>query len=176
MNNNQPVRRRYFIVEGAEGEGVKADALAMANAHRLRRLKVEKDYGADGLMLGRDSQPYALLFLEGRPAPEGTKETGRHTEKGECYVEYRPMKNRKAGKQLAADLLAVGGFNGSDFILRRFDAGAHIPSGRSLAVSTAGIVDGVVVVQVPESAAEPFTPPACFREIKKSEYVALTEE
>lgn len=177
MNNNRSVRRRYFIVEGAEGEAVKETALAAQKAHRARRKAVEEKYGADGLMLsGRESRPIALLIEAGNPAPDGAKAAGRHVKDDKTYIEYQPLKNRKAGKRLAADLAAVGGFDGSEMILKTFDAVVWIAGGNAMHVSTAGIVKETVVVQVPESDDELFTPPACFREIKKSEYVALTEE
>jgi hypothetical protein len=62
-------------------------------------------------------------------------------------------------------------------ILKHYRIGAMVyGGGMSMWVATACIMKDKLIVQVPESDEEPFTAPSSFREIKKSEYVALTEE
>lgn len=170
------VKRRYFVVERGDTQEVIEKVQKQHKANREARASLQEKYGATGMMLTQDHKPVSLLYPEGHPVPAGLNYKGRRTSDGVTYAEYAPKRNIKAGKLIAADLHAVPYFNVSYTILKHYVCEEMVPDNTSLAVATAGMIKGMIIVQHPELLDKPWTPHEGFREIKKSEYVALTEE
>lgn len=170
------VKRRYFLVERDDAQEVierlKADHKANAGA----RNALQSRYGAAGLMLTQDHKPVSFLYPEGHVVPAGMNYKGRRTSDGKAYMEYAPNRRIRAGKIVAGELEKVPFFNVSYVILKHYGCEEMVPDNTNLAIATAGMIKGQIVVQHPELLDAPWQAPEGFREIKKSEYVALTEE
>jgi hypothetical protein len=156
-----------------------------------------EEYGADSLYTNSEFL-WGLAFKapkpeEGKFKPEIKQRDGFRGEAqerdGQWYVIYRADKRRKQGKQFAKRQEAYNSLMKknpcfSDFVveklgIQRMVVGEHAASrtGVALYYSVAGMAKGIVVVKVPvdqEHSAPKI--PAGYTEIKKSEFVALTEE
>lgn len=180
-------KRRYFVAEGAEADQLRSDVLGKINAQRERQNELAAKYGADQVFQWNDGRVAGLVFAGGEDAPavpEGLALDQRQANpNGGFWYLFKPAKRGKAGKAIAADLATIKGFRGSDEIVQHFKAyrgqvvgSAASRTGMAYAVSVAGIIKDTIVLSVPDVEGEPFDPPACLREIKKSEYIAITEE
>lgn len=174
-------------------------AQGLVSEWRLKREKVDaveeeikKEYGADGIFCSGDriiafgfklKSPSAAI-----PGKRGFTST-RFREKSETFAVYRPNLRFKEGKefdkkarhrnQLAEEIPQFSEFIVKKFGLPRFIVGRHEGSktGTALFHSVAGVAKGILVVVIPFSADNPLPDvPQEFERIKKSEYVALTEE
>lgn len=175
--NTDSARRRYFIAEGPEADALREDVLKQFDDHRDRLMKFLAQYGTAHCMQ-RGGCPTAILLEEPATAPEGFKQVGRHLHDGKSYIECKPIGNTKIGRSVKKQMAEVGGFSASDLITKHYRCENWVPVGGSMWVATGWIHDAkkLVVIQVPEDEDHQFTPPPSFREIKKSEYVAITEE
>lgn len=170
------VKRRYFLVEREDAKEVIEKLQAHHKTNVAARNALQKQYSCVGMMVNEYHRPVSLLYKEGAVVPVGLNYKGVRRVDGVPHMEYAPKRNIKAGKVIAAELDKVPTLNVSDTILKHYGCEEMIPDNTSLAVATAGIIKGQIVVQHPELLDAPWTPPEGFREIKKSEYVALTEE
>jgi hypothetical protein len=98
------------------------------------------------------------------------------------YARYKPDKRYKAGKAIASELQAVGGFNFSKYICTTLNIHKEVfgtLDGRSVVSFTvAGQYGDRLVFKIPttDHHDDSFTVPDGFREIKQSEFIAITEE
>lgn len=181
----QPEQRRYFVAEGDEAQELKEKILGKLNAQRDQHKALAKKYGADQLVKYNDGRVVGLAFKSEESEP-ATRDglTFKNAQEGDgcTWHTYRPNRKTKLGKQIQADMEAIKAYRGSDDIVSHYDAWRHcvVPhagrTGMAMAVSVGGIVKGKVVLSVPVNDSEPFDPPKGLREIKKSEWIALTEE
>jgi hypothetical protein len=181
------ITKRYFIAEGDAAQAVANEGLRLANESRLAGITLAKKYGALGTFGRGTSAPFALAWDDGLlPDPNpGFLAPERHRQGSDVYLVCRPDKRTTVGKAIADELGALPLFNFSDYACQQFDVqystiGAHADSRSGLAMykSGAGYVGQQLVFMIPSGGdrdSAPVIPPA-FREIKRSEYIALTEE
>ena len=175
--------KKFFIGEGAEAEALIAEVRERRETVNNARDAVQKEYGADGLMLnGRGGNAIGLAFKEQQRMPYL---------KGEVRLEegfgYYPKLNCKQGKELALKLDAPElQFNANNYILgklklHRMCAGPHAASrtGMALYSSAAGYAENKVLVSIPDPKdidgrhGDPMPDvPTWFREVKESEFLA----
>lgn len=181
------VIKRYFVGAGERVAKVVADGLAAANLAQKKRRAYLKEIGADGFWERRNQAPTAVVIY----TKEGQRLGGfllpeRHSEDGKKFWVYRPDGRTSIGKQVLGDFRGLATFNFSDFACEAFGVvhsviGAHAASRSGMAMysSAAGYVQKTLVFCIPfgddKSNKDP-TIPADLREIKHSEYIALTEE
>lgn len=177
--------RRYFVADDADAEQLKEMILSKINAQRGQHRALAAKYEADEVVKYDDGRVVGLAFksADGEPAQrDGLTFRSSQPDDGFTWHTYKPNRRTKIGKQLQADMSAIKAYSGSDTIVRHYGAYRHavVPhagsTGMAMAVSVGGIVKGKVVLSVPVSENEPFDPPTSLREIKKSEWIALTEE
>lgn len=182
---------KYFVVEGEPAESVIAAAKAESSAHQERISTLLKKYEADCLWGGRREAPFAIGFLWQRPeedyrAKPPMRENFLKPEverSGDVtYACYKPDQRYKAGKAIKAELQAVGGFSFSDTISKALKVNRMVfgvLDGRQVMCQTAaGQYGDKLVLRIPTGGdhKDTFIAPDGFREIKKSEFVAITEE
>lgn len=177
------ITKNFFIGEGPEAEALIAEVKALRDAVSNARDMVQKEYGADGLMLrGHGGDVTGLAFKEKQQRPYLKGET-----KLEGGFGYYPKLNCKQGKELAAKLKAPElKFDASDYIidalkLHRMCAGPHAASrsGMALYYSVADYRGSKVLVSIPGSKDEdpklgdkmPEVP-TWLRAVKESEWLA----
>lgn len=170
-------KRRYFVAEGDQAKALAESVLHMQKAHRDKIHALQADYKAAAVMV-REMRPTGLVIdKDFAPVPGCRAEKYWH--EGKEYKLYTPLLNRKLGKDLAKRFKDIGSFSGSDVILKHYKAVSYVIGGdNTMWVSTAGIFNDVVVLQVPVDSRNTFepAPDSGLREIKKSEFIALTEE
>ncbi|MGI4846824.1 MAG: hypothetical protein ACRYGK_01610 [Janthinobacterium lividum] len=170
-------KRRYFVVENADTDSLRAMVEKQRVEYRARRAALQTKYGASAMLVGnRDLRLSEFLFDTDGPFPDGTRATGKHYEDGKVYYRCRPHLTKKTGKAIWAEMCAVGGFNAGKLILGHFGIKRTVYAENAMWIATAGIVKDQVVIQVPESDEDLYNPPESFKELKKSEWIALTEE
>lgn len=175
-------RRRYFVADDAEAVQLIEDIKRLNNEHRERLIAFLKQYNTEHC-IQRRGQPTAILVVmdeaRDRPEPpEGFKYTGKHYHDNRVFAEFTPVGNTKVGRAIKKQMEAVGGFSANDIILKHYAAETMVYAGNSMWCATGWphLQKNVIVVQVPEDDEQLYTPHPSFREIKKSEYVAITEE
>lgn len=169
--------RRYFVAEGDQAKELAERVLQIQKAHRDKIHKLQEDYKAAAVMTNNLKPTGLVLDKDFAPVPGCRAEKYWH--EGKEYKLYTPLLNRKLGKDLAKRFKDIGTFSGSDIILKHYKAVNYVlGDDHSMWVSTAGIINNVMILQVPVDSQNPFdpAPESGLREIKKSEYVALTEE
>jgi hypothetical protein len=185
------IKYRYFVAEGEAVDVAIAAGKAGMEAHNQRIRACMDKYGADCLWGGNHSAPSKIGFKIGEDEKPQMKENFLKPEiercgKGERYAVYAPDKRYKAGKDIRKDLLAVGHFSFSAFVMGQFGVGRECfgtVNGRFvLAHSVCGLHGGTPVLQIPfggdrdNHRDEAWEKPPFLREIKKSEFIAITEE
>jgi len=181
---------RYFVAEGDKAEHVMKEGLEKVNAVRALRAAFLKKHGADGTWEHRHQAPYGLVFNADKC--DGSAKTGylkpeRHSQDGTTYYTYRFDKRTKAGKALIEEAKPMATFDFSTFAVKEFGvyrsligSCAESRTGMAMYISAAGISKDKLVFSIPEGGEErqeqlrPIPPE--FRELKKSEFIALTEE
>lgn len=187
-------KRRYFLAEGPKTLAMLQGILEERKRHFAARDALKEEYGADAVFVRNDCYVVALGFKE-KPDIRGLR-FGVHSDG--YHVAY-PNLRFQAGKELQRKLYAASMRmpkfckHPSDIICRFFDAARWVPvsdgnsrSGMAMAVSVATTIDGwtraVLSIPVKEEGAtngDEFGILANsdeLTEIKKSEFVALTEE
>jgi hypothetical protein len=169
--------RRFFVAEGPEAEAMADKVLRLNREHSERLTKVKAKYKAHGLQT-RDGHPIGLLFHKDHVAPVACKVHTSHILDGQRYIEYRPLLNRKIGREMAEDFKKVGGFNFSEMICREWGVFNMVmgDKGNALWVSVAGVMDKIIVLNLVEDDAQKLEVKPFFREIKRSEFISITEE
>ncbi len=178
---------RYFVAEGEEAEAVKKEAAEEKKEFFARVNKLLEKYAADCAWGGAKSSPAAIGFLhKNGDKPEmkdGFLRPKIERSDRENYAVYYPDRRYKVGKAILEDLKAVGCFNFSDFVTKKLGCYCDcfgILNGQMVrAVAAAGLYGDVVVVSIPtqgDNLKKDITVPPSLREIKKSEFIAITEE
>jgi hypothetical protein len=179
----------YFVEDGEPASALRQEASERLRDCRGRVAALAREYGADGCMernsLGDHSLHGFGFVVESGSAPverEGLKFKGRERHDAEdlewhCYV---PDRRRAAGKKIAKRLAEFETFNFSGWVtgelgLRR-TMGMETERGFSIVTSSAGIAKGKLILRIPVGKDDPVDCPPGFRQIKKSEFIALTEE
>lgn len=173
---------RYFVATGERAEQVAADGLENANAIRRLRRELLAELDADAFFEYRQRPPMAVAYkgelAEHKP---GFLPPELHPDGNERWTCYRPDRRTKLGKSLANRMNGLGEFDFSAFVVGEFGAYRDTigtDQGRGvLFQSVAGYMNKTLVFKIPcGGQAKDFTPPADMREIKKSEFISLTEE
>ncbi len=181
---------RYFVAEGDKAERVIKEGLEKVNAVRALRATFLEKHGADGTWERRHQAPYGLVFntekCDGAAKP-GYLKPERHSQDGTTYYAYRFDKRTTAGKALIEEAKGMATFDFSTFAVKEFGIYRCLTgrcdesrTGMAMYTSAAGIHKDKLVLSIPEGGEErqeqlrPIPPE--FRELKKSEFIALTEE
>lgn len=187
----EEITYKYFVAEGETVAPVIAAAKAESSTHQERISALLKKYEADCLWGGRREAPFAIGFLWQRPegdyrAKPPMRENFLKPEVERIgdvtYACYKPDQRYKAGKAIKAELKAVGGFSFSDTISKALKVDRMvfgILDGRQVMCQTAaGQYGDKLVFRIPTGGdhKDTFAAPDGFREIKKSEFIAITEE
>lgn len=176
---DQTTTRRYFVADGPDAKALIEQLLFLQKEHADRATEFLAPYGAKYFMQ-IDGWPSAILLDEGSPIPDGFKKSERQHYNGKVYDVLKPVGNTKAGREIKKRAKIVGFFKPSELICKHY--GCHnqmVYQGGSMwvAVGWPSKEKGLVVISVPVSEDQPFTPlNSELREIKKSEYIAITEE
>lgn len=182
---NETITYHYFVAEGLEATGAKAGGLAGMETYRKQMKDLMAKYGADCLWGGRRSAPGGIGFLWTEKTPPPMKENflKPHIERSgdNRYAVYYPDQRYKGGKTIKKDLASVGGFNFSDYVVKCLGVDRSvfgILDGRQvMASSTAGLYGETLIIQIPVGGDHgEFECPEFLRKIKKSEFIAITEE
>lgn len=175
------MNRRYYVLEGPNTEAFCAEIEADREAFKDRVLALREKYKADAVFIRNQARATSLGFKEIQEA------AGIRFKRGmtDGFYVAVPDRRTKIGRELAKDLKAASTREPSDMILERYKAWRHdtvrdprSTTGMSIAISVGFPLPDWkrIVLSIPAVDDEPFTPPAEAREIKKSEYIALTEE
>lgn len=181
---------RYFVAEGDKAERVIKEGLEKVNAVRALRAAFLDKHGADGTWELRHQAPYGLVFdaakCDGAAKP-GYLKPERHVQDGTTYYAYRFDKRTNAGKALIEESKGLATFDFSAFAVAEFGINrsligycAESRTRMAMYFSRSGIHKEKLLFTIPEGGEErqeqqpPI--PAEFRELKKSEFIALTEE
>lgn len=173
--------RRYFVSEGPETEAFCTALWAdLERSFRMTR-ELEAEHGAAAMFI-RDGKPIAFGFND-NATRHGLK---FRKEKLDGFYYASPRYNVKVGLAIAERMQACApAGSASDQIVRRHKASRMVMqpdltsrSGMSMAVTVGHPLDDKkrYTLNVPVDPSDPFQPDGELREIKKSEYVALTEE
>ena len=185
-----PVTHRYFVAEGARAAQVAAEGLDKANATRAKRSQFLDEHMAAALWGRRYGIPIGIAFhpfkgdkLPGFLAPK----IERHD--GTPFWIYKPDRRTTIGKNLLTQMAVLAEFNFSDFACAKFGvahsiigSSARSNSGLAMYHSVAGYISDRLVFKIPFGGDQDgglkinVDIPADFREIKKSEFIAITEE
>lgn len=183
---------RYFVAEGDRAEQLRLEAIAEAKKFNDHMQSIRDEFGAAGLWGREVCAPFALLY-EGEGAdqqkpgflrPEKTWRDGNV----ETWI-HKPDRRLKVGKAAAEKLASVKAFRFSDYICKALKVENMVPgvhdggrTGWALYTSVAGMYNDRIVVKIPVGnnmcgggRSDPDIPD-CLREIKKSEFIAITEE
>lgn len=179
--------KRYFVGEGERATKVVADGMAAANVAHKRRGAYLKEIGAAGFWETRNAAPFAVVIY----AKEGKRLGGflppeQHSEAGKKFWVYRPDGRSGIGKRALAAFRELAAFNFSAFACKEFGVEhsvigyhEHSRSGMAMYSSAAGYVQKTLVFCIPFCGDKPVRNvaiPKDLREIKHSEYIAMTEE
>lgn len=183
---------RYFVAEGEQAEKLRLAAVAEAKKFNDHMQSIRAEFSAAGLWGREGCAPFALIY-EGEGAdqqktgflrPEKTWGAGNV----EMWI-HKPDRRLKIGKEAAEKLASVKNFRFSDYICKVLKVETMVPgehaggrAGWALFRSVAGLYNGRILVKIPVGnnlcgggRLDPDIP-ACLREIKHSEFIALTEE
>ena len=183
---------RYFVAEGDRAEQLRLEAVAEAKKFNDHMQSIRDEFGASGLWGREGCAPFALLY-EGEGAdqqkagflrPEKTWLDGNV----EAWI-HKPDRRLKVGKAAAEKLSSVKAFRFSDYICKSLKVENMVPgvhaggrAGWALYSSAAGMYNNRIVVKIPfgnnlsgGGRSDPVIPDF-LREIKKSEFIALSEE
>lgn len=176
------MERKYYVIEGPEVEELCARIKEGRDRFAERAEAVMEKYQADSLLVRRSTTIVGLGFKT--PGHKPGLKIDVYDSNG--YYRAYPDRRTKIGKQLIKDMAAASAKqHPSDIILAHYKAARWAPTsdprsrtGMSMAVSVGHMLTcgKRVTLDVPVVENEPFDPPAGAREIKKSEYIALTEE
>lgn len=180
---------RYFV-----GNGEKAVALAKEAVDRMQRHQkacqdLRKAYGATHAVQQYNGIAGIAVEVAEQTRPnhiEGFKFKDRHVSEkpGTELHGYAPDKRTATGRKFAAEAGAIGRFDASGWLIAQLGAARYVvgyssgsKTGAAMYQSSAGTLNGdVLVLKVPVDPEDPFEPPTFLREVKKSEWIAITEE
>jgi hypothetical protein len=172
--------KHFYIAEGEKAEQVAKEGLEKANAIRKMRLRFQEEVGASGLYERSHQPPIALVFVGNDKKPGFLPPLVIDYDKN--LFAYEPDRRTKIGKAMRGRLDGLASFNFSDFACQAYGIHGDVigagPGGRMALYSpAAGYLKGKLVFVIPKGGdSDDIAVPDGFREIKGSEYMALTEE
>lgn len=182
------VIKRYFIADNERAQQIAKDGLALVNEASRNRSAYLAEVGVDGLWERRHQAPFGIVVYqeEGAQRP-GYLKPEQQTEDGKRFWIHRPDKRTTIGKAALKALAKLSTFDFSDYACKAFGVSYSVigwhresRSGMAMYSSAAGFMKGVMVFCIPfgddGNHHSPPVIPEDLREIKKSEYIALTEE
>lgn len=183
------VSKRYFIAEGERAKQVAKAGLDLVNAARKKRADYLDEVGADGLWERRNQAPFGIVFYKETGQLPGFLKPEKQSDDGKVFWIHRTDKRTTLGKTALQALSGLASFDFSDYACRELGVshstiGPHRASRSGLAMysSVAGVINGVLVCSIPFGGDSggggrgDIEIPADLREIKYSEYIAMTEE
>jgi hypothetical protein len=175
------MQRKYYVIEGPEAEALCAQILQERERFVGAVRALMNKYQVTTFI--RNSTTIDAIGLT-EPGPRPGLKVDAHPTGG--VYRAKPDLRTKFGKQLAQEIKdANAKEHPSDTILNHYQAARWQPvddprsrTGMSVAVSVGHILPcgKRITLDMPDVASEPFIMPSGAREIKKSEYIALTEE
>ena len=179
------VKIRYFIGEGELADKVISEGVQLANQVNAKRRAFMDEISAYGLWERRNSTPSGIIFEGDGEKKPGYRSPSKIDHNGKtCWI-YKPNRSTKIGKSILNRLPFLAIFNFSDFACDKFGVrktviGAASNSRTAMAMyfSVAGYVNNHLVFKIPfgGDSTDAFVIPSTLREIKKSEFIAITEE
>jgi hypothetical protein len=178
--------RRYFVMSKEKSSAFMAEFRDAKAPRQEAYKKLMEKYQADNLMVSRSDfsgeRVQALIFKEMPEQRRGWKLEETILD-GEWGWKASPNRRFKEGKQLACDISAVNNVDAaslfSPWAIERLKMGTLVFSSGFMSHAVAGYVKDQVVVAVPVPNLEQEEFPEIHSdliEIKKSQFVALTEE
>lgn len=180
---NQEIVKKYFVGDGVDAVLILTEAKEERAKHFEKVNSLVAKYGADSAW-GRNSVTSLAFKCDGKPEwKDGFLKPKMERSEGVSYAIYSPDKRCKAGKTIIVDFEQVGSFNFSDFIVKKLGMSCSVfgtENGRMVRSTTqAGNYFDTMVVVFPcggDSRPSDISIPPFLREIKKSEFIAITEE
>jgi len=185
MGLNEEIKYKYFLGENDESLAILREAKEERAHHFDKVNALVAKHGFDCAWGGRSEITAFAAKIEDTKAEmkEGFLKPKIKRSEGQRYAVYSPDKRYKAGKDIAKEMKGVGAFNFSDFIIEKLGVAALVfgqMDGRQVMCSTsAGNYGNKLVVRLPtggDSHRREITIPSFLREIKKSEFIAISEE
>lgn len=184
---NEEIKYRYFIAEGAKVESILAAGQILKTEAVERNSTCIQKYGADCTWGGAHESPRAVGFAHNGNDKPVMREGFLKPKVERCgdgkYAVYYPDKRYKSGKAIKQDLDAVGRYHFGDYITGKLGVDISvfgISNGRMVRATTwAGLYGETLVLRIPtggDTRPRDFVVPPTLREIKKSEFIAITEE
>lgn len=177
--------RRYFAAQGPDATDLIQLMLKHQDEHAVRMRAFVERHGGDLVMHNSSNgYPSGLLVEAGKPVPQGFRFKEQYGHQGKSYQLCVPPGNTVAGRAVKKEMAEVGGFSPSDLICDHYKVGNfQLISGRAMwmPVGWAHVKKDIVTLSVPQGGDRDnlLYDPSPFpelREIKKSEYIAITEE
>ena len=178
--------RRYFVMSKEKSSAFMAEFRDAKAPRQDAYKKLMEKYQADTLMVSRSSlsgeRVQALVFDE-EPEPHRGWKVEKVVFDGKWSWQVTPDRRFKEGKQLDRDISATNAVDAaslfSPWAIERLKMGTLVFSSGFMSHAAAGYVKDQVVVSVPVPNPEQEEFPEIhsdLTEIKKSQFVALTEE
>lgn len=183
------VTMRYFKGDKATAKSLLDEWKESSKPLNEAVAALQQRFGAIGTY-GNSRSISGLLHKE-KPTGSGLKIDTIHHQGEKLFVSY-PDRRYKEGKVYANELnhcnkLKAKHPDFSGFVVKKLAVDCQVigpasgsRTGAAMYFSVAGVVKNTLVVKIPaggDSSSDPFPPiPDCLTEIKKSEFVALTEE
>lgn len=175
---------RYFLATGDKADRVIQEIRDGLRAHREKSEAVCDKYGATATWGRSAAPPFALAFEGDQHATKkpGFKEPTTVLDKDKRYHIHAPHRSTKIGKGCAQLLATLKPFDYSEHAAKSFGlmhSICGISGGRMcIAFTSAGFYGNQLVFRVPVGGedGDNITPPPGVRELKHSEFIAITEE
>jgi len=177
---SKSVAERFFIIEGEHAAPLVAETVQRLKEARDAAKAFAEKHGAETVFQSSRTGAATGLGFTTTGEREGLRLDPTWSTDG--FYRYVPHRARKKGKEIAAEMEAVPAFDASTHLVSKLKASRMITgdyvSGGGVRVheSVAGICDEAIVLRVPVREDKPFNAPAHFREIRESEFIAITKE
>lgn len=167
--------RRHFVLEGPDPF---RDRLVGEFDEHIKKLDALVNEFGFKFFMHRNYHMTAILVPKEALVPDGFKVDHNQLHNGVTYQVCFPRGNTKAGREATKKIRALGGFNVSEKIVRHYGVEAMLIEGGHShhSVGWLDVEKQVTTLSVPVDPDRPIQVPPGFREIKKSEYIAITEE
>ena len=176
---------KYYVSEGPATEALIEESLRLQSNYVAKAQEILAKYGACNAVGYRGEAPTALLFPYNpdKPLPNrnGFCAPGLdYANDNMLMISYKPNLRTKLGKLIKSELESLGGFNWSQYVLKKFgiDCRVHGSIGGRfyLCRPICGCYGNKIVFKIPFTKDEEIgnLPPE-FKEIPKSEFVRITE-
>lgn len=180
------MKHRYFLVEQDVATAAIAEATKIQTDNAAIAKEVAEKYGAYRTYGRTGYAPFCLVY-EGKEhaiKKAGFKNPDRRLEGERDFYLHTPAKNTKIGQQVLEDLRRIKGCDFREEFTKKHGVetmvlGGALGPGMAMYQTSLTLQAGKLYVAIPtaEDSRDPFPNiPACFTEIKHSEFIAATEE